>query len=1455
MSTSSFAASKRLPSASSTRTSDSHSSSLARSSSFGVYSETRHPDHAAVGAAKLVELTQKLVMKRMQKVLEDIAGVQWQSSTGTFHVELPMPLASAPQPWMHLHRDTDEIIIKLEWEGSAPAVADSTRAALIQSLGEPAAVDKLRALCGQQRPSVPDIDLSVVMLDDKLAVMDVVYYNNLCSRDCSLLHSGDSSAASTSSESAVITLSKVSASVHAIAFGINLHGSVPASAHQQRAVSTEGRPSSAHAPKSEQPADCSASLDALQPSDVLWVPETCCLRVFSTAHSFLLASYDIEFVASDDVWNPKLTRRPMSGGGRMRMMSKSSSLDDLADCDADVMAVTDSDGDAAWDEMDHRNESSRVCGASSRRAGGRFLGSSLRTSVQDTRISTGFMAASEQEAGTHAAESSRDLVEQVSAAASQAETACVNYIDWISFLDKCDATGDLHVPRDACLAAFRAAAAAAVTDTPQADSSSVSTHPLPLLHFAAMLQKTLLPLVRQSEYKLPSPSALRQGMEAMCASFGLDCRPPLSEQVIDIARVQRGANVFCLHRGNQSGSFAASVAAENRSAGKQSSAIERWWYLQTLGSVTLAVNLVQNLASLREQLVMSGVFIPVIVAVEYCTAERPSVSLRGKSSHFSRRFESLKARVERSLPFVKVEANPAWMLPAGPRISAFEVFVQDPSNMHCVCIHSKSESKRWPDPSQIIAKLHRLMQSREKRYKLPVDLCPLHLACKSSFNHMQPLPAAAVHIHRVGDEDEIADIAAIAGAPAARLHSLRAWQGDGVAQYVTSDPATLCISGRSASDGVFSTRLSAGVYVATIGNADMVPEHMLLFVRTLQKEAVVATVAVKPRLFRLSGRVIDGSSGSTISHGCISIRSASGGGEDVVVQLQRADDLINAASSKSPVPLLPISTVPQPDTFSDSERLSNSSCNDESPRSQSAASEPSLVHTQPSSVSVPPAAGSAADASDVRPLDGLDIADTVASTIDAVINGSLENVHDVNGESGSPYARSDKRKQIIGGSFEAMLPHGDYTLSVNVRGYSAGGVFKVSMRRGALHMGIITVHPDHDLLLLNNLRDLRAKKCFSMQGILSANMPALSAVLAQASSAEAATKAGAADTAAAKKRVLRSKIARANLSESKPASFVSSYQLSVPLVLLRGAGVCADVTGKITVRHQSHRFPSLILPPSSCKPALDAPSLSALPSCKSKAAHIARHILCGSSQDRCEAVCAIDSRALSDAADVHKGAFQLVVETNDSSAEDCGTFVKVSSGGRMAAVAGVPVALTLHMNDRCMSPCLGRLEDNVVCSVRYGANDSVIHAFEACDIGLGRYVISFLPPMELPGVYSISCTVNNIHVEGSPFNVTVVPYEPAVTSASRLSLQPTHPCLPWPHCHSSPAANSADDPPTLVVTQKKPALVVSGWFAPFELYNEETARWVGNNNTVGDVDVVFVLENCLENQRLVESIR
>jgi hypothetical protein len=128
--------------------------------------------------------------------------------------------------------------------------------------------------------------------------------------------------------------------------------------------------------------------------------------------------------------------------------------------------------------------------------------------------------------------------------------------------------------------------------------------------------------------------------------------------------------------------------------------------------------------------------------------------------------------------------------------------------------------------------------------------------------------------------------------------------------------------------------------------------------------------------------------------------------------------------------------------------------------------------------------------------------------------------------------------------------------------------------------------------------------------------------------------------------------------------------------------------------------------------------------------------------------------------------------------------------------------------------------------------------------------------MGFPGVYSISCTVNGVHVEGSPFSVNVLPYEPAVTTCSRLSLPPPYPCLPWPHCcPSDGSADGASEPPTLLVTHSSPALVASGWYAPFELYNDETARWVGSSNSVGDVDVVLVIEICLRNQHLVDALR
>jgi hypothetical protein len=812
------------------------------------------------------------------------------------------------------------------------------------------------------------------------------------------------------------------------------------------------------------------------------------------------------------------------------------------------------------------------------------------------------------------------------------------------------------------------------------------------------------------------------------------------------------------------------------------------------------------------------------------------VSLRGKTSDFSNRFDSLKARVERSLPFVKVEANPTWMLPGGPRISAFDVFFQDPSNMNCICIHSKSESKCWPDASEIILKLQRLIQSREKVYKLPVDLCPVRLTCHSAFHHMQPLAAAPVHIHRIGDENEIADICSIACAPPAQLHSLNHWQGPGVEQFVSSDAATLCMSSRTSFDGSFSTRLSAGVYVGTIGGDDMVHEHVLLIIRTLQKTAVTASIIVKPRLFRLSGRVINGSKGDPITHGHVAIKSAAGDSEDIIV------DLVHCSNSdaKSPVPLLPISLVPQPDTFSESSGSGPSAsvsnrANEEPVSAQGGAASSDAPSASHNTIASPP-------------RDAIKHS-TVSDTILAVVTNEADDFA-FSDERSRSHAVSDKIKQMSG-TFEVMLPQGDYTLSVNVSGFSAGGVFQVNIRRGALHLGVISVHPDSDLLLLNNLRDLRAKKRFSMQGVLSANNDAVSAVLAQASATDAAKKAAAAEASAAKKRVLRSKISRN--SESLPASFVSSYQLSVPLILLRGAGVSADKTGKISIRHQSHRFPALALPPSSCKPGFDAAAPDRLPACQSKAAHIARHILCGPAYDVCEKRCTIDSRSLSDSPDIHQSPFTLVVEVNASSSKDEGTYLKVGSGGRLAAIAGLPVAFTLQMHDRCMCPCLNTPETAVQCSVRFGSSEMTLNVTPACDIGLGLHVVSFVPPMNCPGVYTVSCTVNGSHVEGSPFSVTVAPFEPAVTSCSRLSLQPPHPCLPWPHC--CPTDGAAAATPTVVVTQDTPGLVASGWYAPFELYNDETARWVGSGCAVGDVDVVLVVEICLQNQQLVDALR
>jgi hypothetical protein len=97
--------------------------------------------------------------------------------------------------------------------------------------------------------------------------------------------------------------------------------------------------------------------------------------------------------------------------------------------------------------------------------------------------------------------------------------------------------------------------------------------------------------------------------------------------------------------------------------------------------------------------------------------------------------------------------------------------------------------------------------------------------------------------------------------------------------------------------------------------------------------------------------------------------------------------------------------------------------------------------------------------------------ETISSTIFAVVNDTADDFNS-RADYNSPRALSDNISKMTG-TFEVMLPQGEYTLSVNIHGYNAGGVFKVNMRRGALHMGILSVHPDSDMLLLNSLRDLR----------------------------------------------------------------------------------------------------------------------------------------------------------------------------------------------------------------------------------------------------------------------------------------------------------------------------------------------------------------------------------------------
>lgn len=105
--------------------------------------------------------------------------------------------------------------------------------------------------------------------------------------------------------------------------------------------------------------------------------------------------------------------------------------------------------------------------------------------------------------------------------------------------------------------------------------------------------------------------------------------------------------------------------------------------------------------------------------VEYCTAERPTASLRGSTEQYVRVLEDLKERCRRDfweynirvLGNCKFEgwssAREVETRPLKPRIGACDIIIswQHMSNIHHLPIHSKVQSRRWPNIESICNEL------------------------------------------------------------------------------------------------------------------------------------------------------------------------------------------------------------------------------------------------------------------------------------------------------------------------------------------------------------------------------------------------------------------------------------------------------------------------------------------------------------------------------------------------------------------------------------------------------------------------------------------------------------------------------------------------------------------------------------------------------------------------------
>ena len=150
-------------------------------------------------------------------------------------------------------------------------------------------------------------------------------------------------------------------------------------------------------------------------------------------------------------------------------------------------------------------------------------------------------------------------------------------------------------------------------------------------------------------------------------------------------------------------------------------ASESGWSVYTRPRVCLANVVVEMIPVLQAMVRQTRVCVPYVLHVEYCTAPRPTTSLRGKRSDYTNSFKAVAVAVRRAFPFVIVQGNRT-LRSEEPRVGAFEISFVDAERGAAHPIHSKIKDGKWPSRMDtVLRRIADAMARIQVTYELPDD--------------------------------------------------------------------------------------------------------------------------------------------------------------------------------------------------------------------------------------------------------------------------------------------------------------------------------------------------------------------------------------------------------------------------------------------------------------------------------------------------------------------------------------------------------------------------------------------------------------------------------------------------------------------------------------------------------------------------------------------------------------